>query len=452
MLRRPRLVAAAPIVLGALLVAPLCTPAPAVAAACDLHYVAMGDDVPAGNDSSSEQAYPHLLLTKHLEPSPGTWCKYGTPKNGVKSSEIISGGQMATGWNMEPNLITLSVGEQNSPIENLVDSCFSDVESHDFVGAASCAGEVLGDIPAFESLRKDLTSILNDYKMMMMARPDLVVAVVGYPNPYPSLESAEENVLQLCNPLVDTIVTCLVRWEQFPPALEVINQAFKKLNGTIAEAVLPFAEGYRGRFMFIDPTSAFSSHCMKMEVAIQTQVSHGDEIVEEDSEKGFGCETSWWSTHGSGNFDPPTYLEPAASGVLVGEEQETTGMGVFPNQEGQQCIADLIWEAVKIKLAVPQAPEQEVCEQSNSTTSNPTLNPTGPGTGEASAGGAAGAAVRAPLTVPARAAAVTKRHRVRVKTSACAKPRLRRGHSGRRLRSACRGAHGRSGRAHRYQR
>jgi hypothetical protein len=449
MLRALKLLAAAPIVFGVVAAASLCAPEPAAAAACDLHYIATGDDVPAGNDISAEQAYPHLLLTKHLEPSPGTWCMYDKPKNGTKSSEIVSGGQMATAWNMEPNLITLSVGEQNSPIENLIDSCFSDVESHDFSGASACAGEVLGDIPAFESLTKDLTSILNDYKMMMMARPDLVVAVVGYPNPYPSLESAEENVPQLCTPLVDTISTCLERWEQFPPALEVINQAFKKLNSTISDAVKPFAAGYRGRFMFIDPSSAFSSHCMKMEVAIQTQVSHGDEVVEEDAEKSFGCETSWWSTHGSGNFDPPTYLEPADSGVLVGEEQETTGMGVFPNQEGQQCIADLVWEAVKIKLAVPQAPEQEVCEQSNSTTSNPTLNPTGPGTGEASAGGAAGAAPRALVSSGVQSAVAKEHSRSRGKASSCRRARARRTRPAGKLRTECRGVRRRHGKARR---
>lgn len=400
--------------LGALSLCSLQAAQRASAASCNLHYVAMGDDIPAGNDVSSEEAYPHLLLTKHLEPSPGTWCLYGSPKNGTKSSEVISGGQMATAQNREPDLITLSVGEQNSPIENVIDECFKDVQSHDFAGASACAGEILGDSPAFESLTKDLTSILGDYKMMMMSRPDLVVAVVGYPNPYPSTESAEENVPQLCTPLIDTVTTCLTRWEQFPPALTVIDEVFKKLNSTIAAAVQPFADGYRGRFIFVDPSSSFSSHCMKMEVAIQTQVSHGDEVVEEDSNQQFGCETSWFSTHGSGNFDPPTYLEPAQSGVLVGEEQETTEMGIFPNKEGQQCIADLIWEATKIKLAVPQKPEEEVCGKSNSTTSNPTLDPTGTGKGEASAGGASGAAPRAlpaPVTTQAARPAVRAQRR-----------------------------------------
>jgi hypothetical protein len=123
--------------------------------------------------------------------------------------------------------------------------------------------------------------------------------------------------------------------------------------------------------VFVDPSSFFSKHCMKMEVDIQTQVSHGDEVIEEDAEKNFGCENPFW-TEGSLGADPPTYLEPAESGVLVGEEQETTGMGIHPNNEGQSCIAELIWEAVKIQLGVAEKPGESVCEgQTDATSSEP---------------------------------------------------------------------------------
>ena len=417
-----RLAAAIAVTSGAVWLGPAAGISTAAAGngSCDLHYVALGDDVPAGNDISASQAYPTLLLNSHLVTSPGTWCLYGTPANGTTSSQIISGGQLATSWNMSPDLITLQVGEQNSPIENIIDSCFSDVQSHDFAGAAACAGEILGDQPAFDSITKDITTILQQYAMAMSGRPNLDVVVVGYPDPYPSVSSAEENAVQLCDPLVDTEITCETRWQQFPPALAVIHQVFSKLNSTLANAVQPFADGYGGRFMFVDPTSAFSSHCMSMNVAIQTTVTHGEDVEEEDSNQSFGCDSSWFSTHGSGNFDPPTYLEPAESGVLVAELQETTDMGVFPNQDGQQCIADLIWEAAKIKLGIPQAPTDQVCGQSNSTTSDPILDPTGSGTGEGSAGGAAGgapgypgAAARTPATTttPARAGTTTRRRK-----------------------------------------
>jgi hypothetical protein len=163
--------------------------------------------------------------------------------------------------------------------------------------------------------------------------------------------------------------------------------------------------------MFVDPTSQFSDHCMTMDVAIQTQVSHGDDVEEEDSSQSFGCDSSWWSTHGDGNFDPPTYLEPAESGVLVGEEQETTGMGIYPNSDGQKCIADLVWEAVKIKLGTPQTPASDVCSGGSvSQSSNVTENPSGTGKGEASAGGVSAPARRGRARARARHAS---RHRMR---------------------------------------
>jgi hypothetical protein len=205
----------------------------------------------------------------------------------------------------------------------------------------------------------------------MAGRPELVVAVVGYPNPYPSFESAEENVPQLCLPLVDTITNCLTRWEQFPPALELIDQVFQKLNSTLSKEVAQFSEASQGRFVFVDPSKFFSSHCMKMEVAIKTQVSHGDEVVEEDGEKEFGCSSSFWK-EGDVGAEPPLYLAPAESGVLISETQTTTGMGIHPNDEGQKCIAELVWEAVKLQLGVGEKPAGSVCEgQTDATSSEP---------------------------------------------------------------------------------
>jgi len=36
-------------------------------------------------------------------------------------------------------------------------------------------------------------------------------------------------------------------------------------------------------------------------------------------------------------------------------------MGIYPNAKGHACISDLIWEAVKQKLSVPEAPADNVC-------------------------------------------------------------------------------------------
>jgi hypothetical protein len=378
---------------------------PAVAGSCSLHYVAGGDDIAAAHGLSEEQGYPAKLLNEHLLKAPGAWCKYGEPKNGTTSSAYIKEGQMALAWNREPDLITLSVGEQNSGIVDVLETCLEDIKKHDFEGANTCASEALADLPAYEELSKNLSTILDNYMLIMSGRPKLIVAVVGYPDPYPSFDSAEEHVTELCTPLVDTITNCLTRWEQFPPALELIDQVFKKLNSTLADEVKQFTEASQGRFVFVNPSSSFSSHCMKMEVDIQTQVSHGDEVEEEDGEAEFGCSTPWWS-EGDVGLEPPLYLEPAESGVLISEMQQTTGMGAYPNEEGQSCIAELIWEAVKIKLGVPQAPGQGTCEgkQEGSSGGEGLGEGLGGGSGEL-ARGAQPPAATAPASSPAGAPA-----------------------------------------------
>lgn len=405
---RMRLLAAVAAAAALAMASGVALPAPAVAGSCSLHYVAAGDDFPAGNGTSEEESYAGHLLKDHLE-KVAPWCKYGKPKNETTSSSYISDGQMALAWNMAPDLITLSVGEQNSGIKEVIETCFEDIKSHDFSGANECAAEALADVPAYEEIEHNLSTILDNYMRIMAGRPELVVAVVGYPDPYPSFESAEESVPEFCVPLVDTITNCLTRWEQFPPALELIDQVFKKLNSTLAKEVSQFTEGSQGRFVFVDPSSFFTKHCMKMEVDIQTQVSHGDEVIEEDTEKNFGCENPFW-VEGSLGAEPPTYLEPAESGVLVGEEQETTGMGIHPNNEGQSCIAELIWEAVKIQLGVAQAPGESVCEgQTDATASEPAGSAADKAASAAAFAGAdaRGGGVLPPLSAPVASSITT---------------------------------------------
>lgn len=67
----------------------------------------------------------------------------------------------------------------------------------------------------------------------------------------------------------------------------------------------------------------------------------------------------------------PFYLFPAAPGVLLQESQTTSGMGVYPNDDGHKCISDLTWEAdtpepgvtpLKWKLGVPEQPNSNICQ------------------------------------------------------------------------------------------
>ena len=66
----------------------------------------------------------------------------------------------------------------------------------------------------------------------------------------------------------------------------------------------------------------------------------------------------------------PDYLDPAAIGVLI-RKPATSGMGMHPNDDGNKCIANLIFEAgtlepgitpLKWKLSIPQAPNSNICQ------------------------------------------------------------------------------------------
>jgi len=341
---------------------------------CGLRYVAAGDDIPAGHDVSTGQRYPDHLYNDHLKKW-GAWCEYDVAQNGTTSPTEITGGQLATTWNYRPDLITLTIGEQNSTIVDLVASCFDKVKSHDFTGASTCAGAILGNSSLFSNLNLNLTTTLQQYRVIMAGRPKLVVAVTGYPNPYPKSLDATEKIAELCAPLIDTIPTCTARWVQLPPALDLIDQVFQKLNTQIANSVSPFAIGSGGRFVFVNTYDKLRDHCMKMEVSFKTTVEHPEEegaVHEHDSPSAvnFGCSDPWFVA-GSDGTDTPFYLEPAAIGVLTNESQTTSGMGVYPNDSGHKCISDLIWEAdtlepgvtpLKWKLGIPEAPNSNICQ------------------------------------------------------------------------------------------
>ena len=341
---------------------------------CGLRYVATGDDIPAGHDVSSSERYADHLFTDHLKKW-GFWCEFDIAQNGTTSPTEISGGQLAQTWNYRPDLITLTIGEQNATIVNLVSDCFDKVKSHDFTGASVCASAILGNSRLWSNLNLNLTTILQQYRMILSGRPKLVVAITGYPNPYPKALDAGIQVAVLCTPLIDTIPTCTARWVQLPPALTVIDQVFQKLNTTIANAVSPFAIGSGGRFVFVNTYDKLRDHCMKMEVSFKTTVEHPEEmgaVHEHDSPSAvnFGCSDPWFVA-GSDGTDIPFYLEPAAIGILTNESQTTSGMGVYPNDDGHKCISDLIWEAdtidqgvtpLKWKLGVPEAPNSNICQ------------------------------------------------------------------------------------------
>jgi hypothetical protein len=356
--------------IGASVVAPGGSAPAAEAAAGPRIYVASGDDIPAGHDlNDNAKRYPEKLLADHLK-SPG-WAVYNQAKNGTTSSGYISDGLLASAYNMRPDLLTLQLAEQNSTIVDLVKACFDKVKDHDFTGANVCAATILGNASLWTNLQNNYTTILQQTRIMMSQRPGLVVAVVNYPNPYPSATSATTNMALLCVPLIDTAITCTTRWAQFPPALLIIDQVVQKMNTTLKNSLAPFQQGPNGnRWVYVDVYSKFKDHCMKMDVSIKTTVNHGTYTDEHDSEKDFGCSSPWF-IEGSTGSKIPDYLDPAADGVLVTKTQTTTGMGVWVNGDGQKCIGDAIWEAdtidpgvtpLKWKLGYGEAANSNICQ------------------------------------------------------------------------------------------
>ena len=340
---------------------------------CGLRYVAAGDAIPAGKEVEEAERYPDQLREKYLKKW-GAWCEYDIAKDGTTSATYISGGQLAQTWNYRPDLITLTLGEQNNTIVNLVTSCFDKVKSHDFAGANACAASILGNTTLWSNLNSNLITIFQQYRVIMAGRPRLVVAVTGYPNPYPKSLDAAGQIALLCTPLIDTIPTCTARWVQLPPALELIDQVFRKLNTTIANAVSPFANSSQGRFVFVNTYDKLRDHCMEMKVTIKTKVEHPEQegaVHQHDSpEVNFGCSEPWF-VKGDDGTDNPFYLQPASLGILIEQSQTTKGMSVWPNPDGHKCIADLIWEAdtidpgtspLKWKLGIPEAPKSDICQ------------------------------------------------------------------------------------------
>ncbi|MBK5305973.1 MAG: hypothetical protein JJD92_04715 [Frankiaceae bacterium] len=341
-------------------------------------YVAGGDGVPEGKDADtpSTERYSTQLLNEHLKTQdpvvwPGPWCEYSTAKDKATSDDYQHSGnptQQSEAWNKTPRLITLTLGRQNSTIIDHVDKCFKNIKDHDFLDANVCALAVLANQNAFNTLRNDLSVILNDYKVQQdRVDPRLIVAVTGYFNPYNSATTVATKIPGFCADLQDTIPTCIARWILLPPALITLDQVVKKLNDTIEPVVKQFTISSQGRFFFVNPYEKFKDHCMQMNVEIKTKVYHPTNTVHDhNATKNFGCDEgkSWIASDKTdGTKTPFLYLTPAVTGVLILATQTTKDMGINPNKKGHDCIAQMIWEATKNKLGVPEKPlaDSEIC-------------------------------------------------------------------------------------------
>jgi hypothetical protein len=324
------------------------------AAGCRI-YVASGDDIPGGHDLNDDsKRYPEQLLEDHLI-SPG-WCVYNQGTNGETSSDFITGGGLAKAYNQRPDLYTIQLGEQNTPMVDTITKCFDKIKDHDFSGGNSCASNVLSNQSLWTDLTKNYTTILSMTKIMASQRPGLVIAVVNYPNPYPQANDVIPKIQELCPKVIDSWFACLGRWMQLPPALTTIDKVFKKLNKTLQDAMSPFQQGPNGwRWVYVDAYTPFLGHEMKMEVTLKDDdvchLCHTDYEYHDQHQgtKNIGSDEPWF-IEGSDGTKEPDYLKTPGPLIAPPVEiqrvsQTTKGMGVWVNADGHQCIADAIWEA-----------------------------------------------------------------------------------------------------------
>lgn len=344
---------------------------PSAAEDCARRYVAQGDGVPAGEDVASGVEYPQKLLDDHLGKIPGgagsaPWCLFNTAMDGATTDSFVqgSGSQQSQAWNDKPSLITLELGRQNSRIVDQIDDCYKQIKIYEmFPKAATCAQSILDDTAAWSKLQKDLSGILNAYKTQMAGNPSLVVAVLGYFNPYPSYLKVLPKIPRACLPTVDAAIPCMAWWMgSLPIALQRLDQVVTKLNNTLKPVVQQFTTASQGRFFWVNPYDKFKRHCTQMWVTLALPlVLHPPGVV--DSHIGrpvnVGCSplSSWIADDGTpGVFTPFQYLIPVLPpGIwLAPPLQFTALMGVNPNDRGHGCLSDLVWETVKNKLGVPE--------------------------------------------------------------------------------------------------
>lgn len=346
----------------------------------ELPYVAVGDGVPYGakkvddnREVSEAERFPEELTTL-LQDASFPFCLHNVSQGETTTDDYqdedteFGFTQQSIVHDLRPRLVTVTLGREQDLIREHISTCMTFIKNHQFIEANACALAVYTAGP-WEKLNDDLSDILNQLKVEMDGNPRMVVAVMGYYNPYPRATDVATEVPGFCAKLQDTIPTCTVRWMLLPPALVTMDQITKKLNSTIEAVVEKFALASQGSFYFVNPYDAFEDHCMQMETEIKTTVYHPTNTVHNhDSKNDFGCDDEWMESDGDdGTLPPWHYLPPAVTGVLVNTTQTTKGMGAYPNPAGHDCLAKLVynadngWEPLKQKLGIPEEAEEDPC-------------------------------------------------------------------------------------------
>jgi hypothetical protein len=350
----------------------------------ELPYVAVGDGVPFGakkvddtNAITKAERFPEEL-TKLLQAANFPFCLHNasqgeTTTDDYQDEDTDTGfTQQSIAHDLRPRLVTVTLGREQDIIREHIDKCMTLIKNHQFIEANACALAIYTGGP-WKKLNDDLSEILGQLTQDLAEHPYKAVAVMGYYNPYPRAEDVITEIASFCSDLQDTMPTCTIRWMLLPPVLVTMDQITKKLNSTIEEVVKKFSLATQGSFYFVNPYDAFEDHCMEMQVRIQTIVYHPTNVVHpHDSDEDFGCSDPWIESDGdSGQLPPWHYLPPAVTGVLTFTSQTTSGMGAYPDTDGHECLAKLVYNAkgdanngfkpLKQKLGIPEEAEDDPC-------------------------------------------------------------------------------------------
>ena len=162
-------------------------------------YVAGGDgvvhgdkDLDGGEATGDGDRYPELLKKWLVEEQHFPYCAFNTSYGSTttddyqdENHEELDLTQQSLAWDLRPTLLTLQVGRENTVIKEHISTCLDQIKDHRFIEANVCAAAVLAFLGTSTKLRDDLSDILNQYKVQMAGNPQMVVAVLGYMNPYP---------------------------------------------------------------------------------------------------------------------------------------------------------------------------------------------------------------------------------------------------------------------------
>lgn len=322
--------------------------------ACDpLLYLATGDSIPSGVDlglscensappcnSFPDGAYPAklgALLARPLVAVRNIACSGATTQE-YRSTDKCSRHQLADALAGEFDLITVTLGADNDVLPRL-NSCSQLLLAGDVKKALTCEDTLLNDTSptVWPALASDAASIASSYNGFLDQHLHAVVVITGYYDPLPAAIS-QDKIDSLCNQLnffsklFKSVKTCKAFIAQYQPALSKSSQIIDKLNLTLANSASPYLTRPDGRMVWVNPRFAFDDHCTTIQVLITGSVgtAAGD----------LGCAPTWITPNGQGH----------GTVSFQGMKVSFAGVGVHPNDAGQRCLSNLIWEAAKSKL------------------------------------------------------------------------------------------------------